>query len=1454
MSADPQSTVKRALVEIRNLKARLEQAEGNLRAPIAIVGMGLRLPGDVSSAESFADVLWGGIDTITEIPAERWSLDDFYSEDPDAPGKMTTRFGAFLKQVDMFDPAFFGISPREAASMDPQQRLLLELAWEALENAAIAPDSLSGKRVGVYVGLGNCDYGRNIFNRSDIIDPYFATGTSSSVAAGRIAYTLGFTGPAVTVDTACSSALVALHQACQSLRLGECDAALVGGTNLILTPDMNVSFTKGRMMSPDGRCKFGDAAADGYVRGEGGVVLVLKRKADARASGDPILALVRGSAVNQDGRSSGITAPNGPSQEAVIRAALANADVSAEAVGYIEAHGTGTALGDPIELGALQAVFAASRPTDRPLLVGSVKTNIGHTEAVAGLAGVVKAVLALQRQSIPPTLHFTKGNPHVDWENARIEVVTRAQPFPANADGYRLAGVSAFGFSGTNAHVVLESAETPEPTTAAMERPAHILAMSAQGVPALQATGERLRAAFEGGGNVADLCHSINVGRAALASRAAIVGRTREDFASGLAAVHGGEDAPFVITGDGTSEPRVAFLFTGQGSHFTGMGRDLYATSPIFRAALDACARAAAPHCDRDLLDTMFSDDPAALDDATMVQPAGFALQVGLVALWRSWGIEPVAALGHSLGEYAAAYTAGVMSLEDAMRVVAARGRGAALCAGQAGMIAVSAPESVVARGVKAIGSLEIAAYNTPENVVFSGVPAALAEFAQFIQQEGGRAKVLAVPFGSHSRWVEPALPTLSAVLQTVTYHPARIALAANLTGALAEPEEMSNSEYWLAQMRQPVRFAQALSAINSLGITHFVEIGPHPALSAAGMECLGEGPTWITSMRRDGGAWTDLLEGLGRLFVDGASVDWNGFDRGYARRRISAPTYPFRRTRHWIDSGQQVQGSSAIESWQRVTAAADRQSGQGPLGLDAATYPEKWAIFEQLAIAQTITALHQAGMFLQGESRDFNDIIARLGVTADYRGLVQRWLQRLVDMGLLRKEGSNFAAAGALPAPDVAALWRDAERRFSDNPEMFAYVRHCGKLVLDVITGRESSLETLFPDGSFDLAESLYERSATMRYINALAATAAAEFATARKGNRPLRVLEIGGGTGATTASILPVLPQRGCTYHFTDVSDLFLDRAREKFAVFPNVRFGQFDLDKELNVQGYGPGQFDFIVSANAVHACTDLRATLARLRNLLTPGGVLALVESTTLFAWFDFTTGLIEGWRKHDDGLRTDGPLLTPERWDAALRAAGFDDAGFWPRRGSPAEALGQHLILARAPGEFSAAAQTELAGDENKQGAGSAQATLVVQSIVEDLLAAPAGEQMDIMRNFVRSQVMAVLRLPEDAPPDRRSRLTDLGLDSLMAVQLRNRLSRGLSLVKPLPATAMFDHPTIEALSTKLLTIIRPAVAVEPVGEPASGAKPAPALAVTEVAHLSDADIEKLLASREVRRA
>lgn len=1434
--SDPQSTLKRALLELRTLRGRLKATEERLHAPVAVIGMGLRLPGAVEDAGGLERLLWKGVDAIGDIPADRWPLEALFDADPDAPGKMSTRFGGFLTDVDKFDAAFFGISPREAASMDPQQRLLLELAWESLENAAIAPDSLRGSRTGVYVGVGNVDYSRATFPHRSLIDPYFATGACASVAAGRISYTLGVTGPAATIDTACSASLVALHMACQALRLGECDAALAGGVNLILTPEMNISFSKGRMMAPDGRCKTFDAAADGYVRAEGGVVLALKLEADARVAGDRVLAVIRGSAINQDGRSNGITAPNGPSQEAVIRAALANAGVMPGDVGYVEAHGTGTPLGDPIEMGALQAVYGQP---GRTLSVGSIKTNIGHTEAAAGLAGVAKVIMALQKASIPPSLNFKIGNPHIEW-SAGIAVATNECAFPPDARGRLIAGVSSFGFSGTNAHVIVESAPPALLQNATFDRPAHVLALSAQTNEALRALAGRWKTRFEAGDAPADLCHTANVGRAQFDHRAAIVGREAQDFVDALEMLAQGKVLPSVAvsTGGAVATPKVAFLFTGQGAHFAGMGRELYETSLVFREALDACAAAAAPHLDVGLLAAMFSEDPAALENPLVIQPAGFALQIGLLALWRSWGVEPVAASGHSLGEYAAAYAAGIMSLEDAMRVVIARGRGAALCAGQGAMVAISASREVIDRAMAKIGDLELAGHNSPHDFVVSGSPEAVAALAAFVQGEGGRAKVLAVPFGSHSRWVEPALGTLETALAQTTFQPSRLALAANVNGRLAQPGEMSAPEYWLSQMRKPVRFAEAIDSLATLGITHYVEIGPHPVLCAAGLECLGDGPKWLASMRREGSAWTDLLDGVQHLFIAGVRIDWRGFDNGYVRRKLAAPTYPFQRTRHWIEAtAASVRAMSAARIWERTKAATEQQSGQGPLGLDAAGYPTRWALLERIALGQTTALLGEAGLFLAAESRTLKEIAAKIGITDEYIELLRRWLDRLVASGQLAGNGNVYRSSGAIAAPALEAMWTQAEALFCDNKGLFNYIRHCSRIMGDVVTGRESPLETLFPGGDFGLAEDLYERSQTMRYINGVAAAAASAFGAAVF--RPLRVMEIGAGTGATTQAVVAALPA-STAYHFTDISDVFLDRARARFAAYSNMRFGRFDLDMSIAEQGLQRDQYDLIVAANVVHACTDLPATLREIRSLLAPGGMLALVESTTPFAWFDFTTCLIEGWRKHADGLRTDGPLLSPEVWQRALIEAGFAEAGAWPERGSAGETLGQHVILARVAGELDERATTiDLAASPAPAIEVAAEASRL------DILAMPAAERGHAMRDFVRAELMAVLRSDPNDPPMRHVRFADLGMDSLMAVQLRNRLSRGLGAAKPLAASVMFDHPTIDALATYLLSALAPAHA-ESAPTPVP---PMPSLRTEEVAAMGDADIEALLEAR-----
>lgn len=1444
MSDNPSSGIKRALSEIRTLRGELAKARQGLRAPLAIVGMALRLPGGVYNASDFERLLFSGKDPIADIPADRWSTDELYDADPDAPGKMTTRQGGFLDSVDQFDAAFFGITPAEAAAMDPQQRILLELAWEAIENAGTGFDTLRSVRTGVYIGLSNSDYGRAIFGQSDLIDAYFATGGAPSVAAGRISYTLGLTGPALAVDTACSASLSALHLACQALRLGECDAALVGGSNLILTPEVNICFTKGRMMSADDRCRTFDAAAGGYVRGEGVLMFLVKRLRDAEADGDRVLSIVRGSSLNQDGRSSGLTAPSGPAQQAVIRAALENAGVTPDAVGYVEAHGTGTPLGDPIELGALAEVFAASRTSACPLLVGSVKSTIGHIEAAAGAAGVAKCLVAFVRGELPPNLHFSRPTPHVDFEASRVAVVDRPVPLPRGPDGRCLVGVSSFGISGTNAHVVLEAPQAAAALPTGMDRPAHILTLSARSKAALRALGDGWRAAFSQSDRVADLCHTANCGRAQFDHRAAIVGNSREDFARALSALHEGRQASNLLIGERReTAPRVAFLFTGQGAHFAGMGKAIYDTAPAFRDALDACAEVAAPLLDQDLRQVLFASDEAMLADPSLIQPANFALQVALTALWRAWGVEPVAMLGHSLGEYAAAYAAGVFSLPDAMRVVVARGRGAARCYGQGAMAAISAPQDILQRAIADLGELEFAAFNGPQDFVVSGTPSSVAALIQRIEGEGGRAKLLAVPFGSHARWVEPALPTLVDALGGVDFRPAQIELSNNLTGDIGDSRSMSNAAYWRAQMRQPVRFREALERIAGRDVTHFIEIGPHPVLSAQGLENLGDRYAWLASMRRDGDPWSELLGSLQRLSVDGATIDWRAFDTGHRRARVAAPTYPFERKRHWIDASPQSEvlvrpQASADEMWSHATAAARRQSGQGPLGLDVASYPGKWDLLARLTQAVTLAMLHDAGLFVQPEQHDQRTLMARLAIAPSFVPLVTRWLDRLVEAGVLSKRGDIYRAETRLRRPDLAALWAEVDARFADNKPLLNYVRHCGKLVVDVVTGRESALETMFPAGSFAMAEDLYERSQTAEYTNAMLAAAVKAFAASAA--RPLRILEIGAGTGAGTSAVLPVL-DRANIYTFSDVSDVFLSFGKEKFASYDNIRFAIFDLDREIADQGYGEGQFDLIISVNAVHASADLRASLVQLQRLLAPGGLLALSESTIAFPWFDFTTGLIEGWRQHMDSLRKDGPLLGAAAWMEALSAAGFLRTAQFPEAGGIANVLGQHIFLARKAGELGGAGETRSSLPE-KLDSPAQDVQLPTVSVVEELEQAAPLERIDIMRNFVRGHVSAVLGLAEDNAPNRKARLTDLGFDSLMAVQLRNRLTRGLRLQRPLPASTMFDHPTIDALSIALLELVMPSTGAAPDHEPQHVAPGA-------VAVLSDAEIAALLARR-----
>ena len=876
------------------------------KEPIAIIGLSCRFP-KAPNPQAFWELLCKGVDAISEVPSDRWDVDAFHSTDP-APGKVTSRWGAFLEDVDLFDPHFFGISPREAARMDPQQRLLLEVSWEALENAYIPPQSLAGTRTGVFVGISSYDYSRLQFDDPERIDAYAGTGNAHSIAANRLSYVFDLRGPSMAVDTACSSSLVATHLACQSLRNGESDLGLVGGVNLILTPELTITFSQARMLSPDGHCKTFDASADGYVRGEGCGVVVLKRLSDALRDGDNILALIRGSAVNQDGRSNGLTAPNGLAQQEVIRRALADAQVAPHQVGYVEAHGTGTPLGDPIEIASLRAVLDDEGAHGR-VLVGSVKTNIGHLESAAGIAGLIKSVLVLQNEAIPPHLHLKEINPYLSLEDSRLEIGTYLRPWKRR-DQPRFAGVSSFGFGGTNAHLILSDAPLldSEASSEELERPRHVLTLSAKTRPALRELAQQTRNHLETIGEpIADVCFTANTSRSHFEHRLAIQAISSEELKVGLDAFVANTNVLSLLTGIAKPgvQPKIAFLFTGQGSQYPGMGRGLYQTQPTFHAALDRCAEVLESILDHPLLEILFADKNEIIHQTSYTQPALFAFEYALAEMWRSWGIAPQAVLGHSVGEYVAACISGVFSLEDGLRLIAERGRLMGALPKNGSMAAVFSDAPRVAEALIPFQDLvSIAATNGPENTVISGESSALQAVLEELTKLEISSKALSVSHAFHSPLMDSILDDFEATASRIQFNAPRFSLSSNLLGGILEPGRIPDATYWRNHIRSEVKFSAGMQALADLEIDAFIEVGPSPVLLGMGRRCMPESNAeWLPSLRQNQDEWQTVLDSLSKLYAQGAEVDWAGFDQGYTRHKVSLPNYPFERQRYWIES-----------------------------------------------------------------------------------------------------------------------------------------------------------------------------------------------------------------------------------------------------------------------------------------------------------------------------------------------------------------------------------------------------------------------------------------------------------------------------------------------------------------------------------------------------------------------
>jgi len=896
--------LKRVTKDLELTQNRLREIEGRDREPIAIVAAACRFPGGVAAPEDLWDLVADGRDGVGGFPTDRgWHLDTLYDPDPDVPGTSYVRDGGFLYDAADFDAALFGISPREAMAISPQQRLLLESTWEALERAGIPVDSLRGSRTGVFVGTMVDDYAMRLLHTPMAgFEGYIAIGSEGSVASGRIAYTFGFEGPTVSVNTACSSSLVALHQAVRALRRRECPLAMVGGVMVMSTPTSFVEFSRQRGLAPDGRCKSYADAADGTGWGEGVGMLVVERLSDAIGNGHPVLAVVRGSAVNSDGASNGLTAPNGPSQQRVIAQALADAGLTTGDVDVVEGHGTGTALGDPIEAQAVLATYGRNRAAGRPLWLGSVKSNIGHTQSAAGIAGIVKMVMALRHEVLPRTLHVDAPSRHVDWSAGDLRLLTEPVAWPRSARPRR-AAISAFGIGGTNAHVIIE--ETPlddqdEPATTS-DRPVVPWPLSARDDDALRAVARRLRSHLDS--RPCDVAHSLATSRAALDHRAVIVGRESEDFGRALDSIAEGTPAANVVRGSIGRAGRTAFLFAGQGSQRVGMGRELYDAYPVFAEAFDAVC----DELDLPLRDVVFADRGTETEDrlnrTEFTQPALFAFEVALFRLLEHWGLRPDFVAGHSIGELAAAHVSGVLSLPDAAKMVVARGRLMQELPRGGAMIAVQATEDEVVDLLS--DRVAVAAINGPRSLVLSGDEDAVTEIAGRFAADGRRTTRLRVSHAFHSRRMDAMLAAFAEVTSAVSFGEPLIPVVSDLTGKVADGDLLGSPGYWGEHVRGTVRFADMIATLRAEGVGTFVELGPNGTLSGMARDCLGsEGQVTVVPLLRDGRAEpVSVLTGVAEAYVRGTPVHWPSLFDGQQTRRVDLPTYPFQRQRYWLNA-----------------------------------------------------------------------------------------------------------------------------------------------------------------------------------------------------------------------------------------------------------------------------------------------------------------------------------------------------------------------------------------------------------------------------------------------------------------------------------------------------------------------------------------------------------------------
>ena len=903
------SPLKRALIAVEEMQQKLKKVNAEKNEPIAVIGLSGRFP-QADSIDEYWKLLINKEDGIIEVPKERWDVDEFYDPKPNTPGKMITRYGGFINDFDKFDAQFFGISPREALKMDPQQRLLLQTTWEALEDAAINANELSGTKTGVFIGISTNDYSmvQNEYSNNDytIIDAYQGSGNASSIAANRLSYFLNLQGPSLSVDTACSSSLVSTHLACQSLRNKEADLAIAGGVGLILSPHASITFSQANMLAPNGRCKTFDADAEGYVRGEGVGIVILKRLSDAIKNNDNILAIIKSSAVNQDGKTNGLTAPNSLSQAAVIKEALKKAKLSPEDIGFIETHGTGTILGDPIEIQALGMVMK-NRTKDNPCYLGAAKSNIGHLEAAAGIAGLIKTILVLKNKTIPPNLHFNKINPHIPIDELPFVIPTKSVEW--NTDKKRYAGVSSFGFGGTNAHIILQEANIKKYEHNEIERPKNILSLSAYEESSLKELSKKYVKFINTNSALSlhDICYTANTGRYSFPEKIAIPFETKDELLSSLNDFIEGNENYSIIRSIGNFEPeKIAFLFTGQGSQYPNMAKELYKTQPIFKENLDLCFNIAQKYLSKPLEKIIFTGDSNSnlIDETEFTQPALFAIEYAFAKMWMAWGIKPDYLIGHSIGEYVAACIADVFELEEGIKLTALRGRLMQSLPKTGSMAVLFSDEENVKNILSNVsGKISIAGINGKDNIVISGDKKSVELAIKISEENGIEVRKLNVSHAFHSPLMEPILDEFEKVAATINYKKPKIKIISNLTGKELNKEEITDAVYWKNHIRKAVRFYDGMKTLTESGCNVFIETGPNPVLIGMGKRSFPNlNAVWVGSIKKNQNDWDFLLQSIGELFTSNVPFNWKGFDEGYKRYKVQLPTYAFKKERYYVE------------------------------------------------------------------------------------------------------------------------------------------------------------------------------------------------------------------------------------------------------------------------------------------------------------------------------------------------------------------------------------------------------------------------------------------------------------------------------------------------------------------------------------------------------------------------